>query len=141
MSAWRIYGTSRPFAEACARHMTLRPDMAEAFRREGHALPPGPIWTVMKGDQLVGMGGLEPRGAATSLGWLLVADGLSARDWAMGRRAMASALGWARCHGIKRVVVVATPALPGARRLLERLGFRATGPDDDGDLEMTMELG
>ena len=141
MSGWRIFATSRSFAEARARDMTLRPDMAEAFAREGRTLPPGPIWTVLDGDRLIGMGGLEPRGAATSLGWLLVADDLTARDWAMGRRAMGSALAWARCHGIKRVVVVATQGLPGARRLLEKLQFRATGTDDEGDMEMTMELG
>lgn len=139
MTAYRSFMTSRHFAEARAREMTLRPDMQRQFEEEGWALPDGPIWTLLRGEQVLGMGGFKPSGAAASIGWLLVGEDVTPRDWAFARRLMVSALGWARCHAIKRVHASPEASMAGAQRLLAALGFEATGREGD-HIIMTKEL-
>lgn len=119
--------------------MTLRPDMASQFEARGRRFPAGPTWAVMVGDRTLGVGGLEPQGAAASAGWLLVSDGLTVRDWAVGRRAIRKALDWSRQHAIRRVRVLVDAGQPGAHRLMRSLGFEATDRDGDGII-MTLEL-
>lgn len=114
----------------------LRPDMAEQFAAEGCRLPSGPKWSLRHEGRFLCVGGLEPHGATSSMGWLLTGD-LTPREWALVRRATETAMGWARAHAIRRVhALVATD---GARRMLEGAGFVATGRDS-GETIMTREL-
>lgn len=114
----------------------LRPDMAEQFEAEGCRLPDGPKWTLRHDGRFLAMGGLEPMGAYSSVGWFLTAD-LSPRDWVLVRRATRTALDWARQRAIRRVhALVATDA---EKRMLEGTGFVLTGQDDE-DWIMTREL-
>lgn len=126
-------------ALALARAMTLRPDMRTDFDAEGATLPAGPIWALYEGPRLAGLGGLERRGAGASKGWLLIPEGLTPRDWAMGRRAIRQVLEWAACHGVKRVAATVESANLPACRLLVRLGFEASWREGD-DITMTREL-
>ncbi len=131
--------TSQPLATARAANMALRPDMAEQFAGEQGTIPPGPVWTLLRDGEVLGMGGLEPKGASRSLGWLLVAEGLTPRDWAMGRRAMREALDFAARRAVRRVQALVEARRPEACALLLALGFVAT--DRDGDnIIMTREL-
>lgn len=139
MSDYRSFMTSRIVAEARSRSMALRPDMQREFDAAGGLNKEGPIWTLMRGDRVLGMGGLEPRGAAGSAGWLLVAEGLTRRDWAMGRRLIVEALEWARRHAIRRVHAFPEASMDGAMRLLLGLGFVAAGREGD-NIIMTREL-
>lgn len=139
MSRYVLQMTSQPLAAARAANMALRPDMAEQFAGERGVIPPGPVWTLLRDGEVLGMGGLEPKGAARSHGWLLVADGLTPRDWAMGRRAIREALDFAARRAVRRVQALVDCGSPGACRLLLGLGFVAT--DRDGDnIVMTREL-
>lgn len=126
-------------AEAYAAQMTMRGDMAAQFEAEGGQLPPGPIWSLGTGERLLGLGGLERRGAGASLGWLLAADGLSIRDWAVARWALRSVLDWARSHSIRRVHAAVEAGNAGAQRLLASLDFEPTGRDGK-EITMTLEL-
>lgn len=139
MTAYRGYMVHSETALSMVRHLTLRPDMAAQFEATGRRLLPGPAWAVADGDRVLGFGGLSAQGATASVGWLLVSDGLTARDWAAGRRAMRAALDWARGHAIRRVRVLVEAGQPGAHRLMLGLGFVATDRDGD-DITMTLEL-
>lgn len=139
MSRYHSFMTSRSFAEARAREMTLRPDMRRQFQEEGHELPAGPIWTLLESGRVLGMGGLKPSGAGASIGWLLVGEDVGPRDWAVGRRLMRRALEWAACHAIRRVHACPEASMDGARRLLVGLGFEPTGEEGD-NIVMTKEL-
>lgn len=131
--------TAATQALAIARALPVRADMQRDFEAEGAALPIGPIWTLLDGDRVVGLGGLERRGAGTSAGWLLVPEGLSARDWAKGRRAILEVLQWAAWHSVRRVAAVVEAGNIGAQHLLARLGFEASDRDGD-DITMVREL-
>jgi RimJ/RimL family protein N-acetyltransferase len=128
-----------PLAAKIARELPLRGDMAEQFAQAGATIPPGPKWAVEAGGRVIGLGGLSPQGAAASVGWLLVADGLTVRDWAVGRWALRTVMEWAASHSIRRVRALVDAGNPGAQRLLARLGFEATGRDGD-EITMTREL-
>lgn len=114
----------------------LRPDMAEQFLAEGCRLPAGPKWTLRLGGRFLAIGGLEPTGSASSMGWFLTAD-LTPREWALVRRATRSALGWAKAHAIRRVhALVGDPVAEG---MLEGLGFTGAVASG-GETVMTREL-
>jgi hypothetical protein len=116
----------------------LRADMAEQFAAEGCRLPAGPKWTLRHDGRFLAMGGLEPMGASSSMGWFLTGD-LRPRDWAMVRRATRTALDWARAHAIRRIHALAPHDRPGATAMLAGMGFEHTGVDDDAVI-MTREL-
>lgn len=137
MSGWTLTMIGHAAATKQASAMTLRPDMAEQLQARDGQLPEGPIWGLYDGERVIGLGGLARQGAAASLGWLLIGDDLTRRDWAMARRAIAVALEWAGTRAIRRVHALV--AMEGARRLLKSLGFRAAHADADG-LTMTLEL-
>lgn len=139
MSGYHLEMVSELRAGALAATLPLRPDMAEQWEESGGALTPGPKWALWDGGRLLGIGGLTPRGAATSTGWLLVGQEVEARDWAMARRAMRQALDWIARRGVKRVQVLVEAGRFGAQRLMVRLGFEATSRDGD-DITMTKEL-
>jgi RimJ/RimL family protein N-acetyltransferase len=126
-------------ALAIARDLPLRGDMAEQFAAAAATLLPGPKWVVETGGRFIGLGGLSPQGAGASVGWLLVADGLTVRDWAAGRWALRTVMQWAATRSIRRVRALVDARNPGAQRLLARLGFEATGRDGD-EITMTREL-
>lgn len=126
-------------AAKIARELPLRGDMAEQFESAGGGLLTGPKWAVEAGGRVIGLGGLSPQGAAASVGWLLVADGLRPRDWAVGRWAMRTVMEWAATRSIRRVRALVDAGNPGAQRLLARMGFEATGRDGD-EITMTREL-
>lgn len=131
--------TAATQALAEARALPVRADMRDDFASEAAALPIGPIWTLYEGDRVVGLGGLERRGAGTSAGWLLVPEGLTARDWAKGRRAILEVLQWASWHSVRRVAAVVEAGNIGAQRLLARLGFEPADRAGD-DITMIREL-
>jgi RimJ/RimL family protein N-acetyltransferase len=124
-SSW----TLAHFRDRDLRELEPRDDMAAA-------------WTVRRGlsGRVLAVGGYSRRGAAEASGWMLTAD-LSAREWACVVRAIRLGLrtvrGW---RTVRRLHVLADGRRPGARRLLERLGFEKTG-EDDGDAVMTLEIG
>lgn len=136
MSRWTLQMVSAVRAAELAAGLTLRADMVADYQG---VIPPGPTWALWTGDRLLGLGGLEPRGAAASAGWLLVADGVTARDWAGARRAIRHVLCWAASRSIKRVSALVDCERAGALALLRGLGFEAADREGD-DIVMTREL-
>lgn len=122
------------------RRFTMRPDMAEAWEAAGRRLPDGPKWTMhdMRQLETLGIGGLEPDGAAASLGWFLCAD-LTPRQWMAALGAVRDRLAWARGRAVRRVHVLVAGGRPGAAGMMGRVGFRLTGQEGD-DAVMTREL-
>lgn len=137
MSGWTLSMIGHAAATQQAAAMSLRPDMAEQLRERNGQLPEGPIWGLYEGDRVIGLGGLARQGSAASLGWLLIGDDLTRRDWAMARRAIAVALEWAGTRAVRRVHALVSTA--PARALLKGLGFRAAHARP-GDVIMTLEL-
>jgi len=127
-------------AALVARSLTsVRADMAPDFEAEGCAVPRGPKWLLSDGDRILGMGGLEPRGAAASAGWLLVGDDLTPRDWANGRRAMRAAMDFARSRCVRRVGALVDPDRKAPQEFLARMGFVPAEHEEEG-LMMALEL-
>lgn len=127
-------------APLAARSLTtVRADMAADFEAAGGAVPRGPKWLLSDGDRILGLGGLEPRGAAASAGWLLVGEGLTARDWAAGRWAIRRALHFARSRSVRRIGALVDPDKAAPRAFLAGMGFVAAEPEEDG-LMMVLEL-
>lgn len=119
-----------------AAGLSLRGDMAEQY---AGVIEPGPTWALWDGERLLGLGGLTPRGAARSAGWLLVAEGVTSRDWTVARRAMRLVLDWAATRSIRRVCALVDCERAGAMSLLRGLGFEASDREGD-DIVMTKEL-
>lgn len=136
MSRWTLQMVSTMRAAELAAGLPLRTDMVADFHG---VIPVGPTWALWSGGRLLGLGGLEPRGAARSAGWLLVGEGVTARDWAGARRAMRHVLGWAAGRSIKRVCALVDCERKGALNLLRGLGFEAADREGD-DIVMTKEL-
>ncbi len=122
------------------RRFTARDDMAAALAANGGRLPDGPKWTLCDKRRLVtlGIGGLEPAGAAASLGWFLSGD-LTPRQWMAALSAVRDRLAWARGRAVRRVHVLVAGDRPGAAGMMGRVGFRLTG-QEGGDAVMTQEL-
>lgn len=139
MSDYRLELTGATQGLALARALPVRADMRQDFEAEAGALPIGPMWTLYDGARVVGLGGLERRGAGTSAGWLLVPEDLTPRDWAKGRRAILEVLQWAAWHSVRRVAAVVEAGNIGAQHLLARLGFEAADRVGD-DITMVREL-
>lgn len=117
-----------------------RADMAEALAANGGRLPAGAKWTLCdtRARVTLGIGGLEPSGAAASLGWFLSAD-LTARQWVGAMGAVRNRFAWARGRAVRRVHVLVAGDRPGAAEMMRRVGFRLTG-QEGGDAVMTREL-
>jgi hypothetical protein len=115
----------------------LRADMAEQFEAERRTLPVGQKWALTQDGELLGLGGLEPSGAGTSLGWYLAGE-LTPRQWAMARKASREVLARAATRGVRRVHALTPVDSPDAATMLARLGFRLTG-QENGDAVMTWE--
>ncbi len=140
----RLTMVTQERAEAAARSMILRADMAEQLAASAGVIPLGPKWLLTpefaQNGKLapLAMGGLEPSGAGASLAWLLVSD-LDRRGWVMVRQALLDCLQWARCHAIRRIHALVANDQPKHAALLSRLGFRLTGQEGHNAV-MTLEL-
>lgn len=111
----------RPYIFGDERFVDARADFAEAFKAEGSRLPFGPKWTLVDGVKIVGVGGLESfDGERTLYAWAYMSE-LSPRGWL---RAVRQAEAVILNHAGGRRVEAMPAHTPGARRLLQRIGFR-----------------
>lgn len=108
--------------EAC---VAARADFAEAFAQAG-ALHEGSKWSLMRGEQVVGVAGLSPMGEGCWAAWAYLAD-LSPREWGqvvrVGRASLAHLM---KAFRASRFQAVAAEH-PGAARVLVALGFKPSG--------------
>lgn len=139
MSGYRLEIIGGAEAVVRARGLTLRRDMRTQFDEEAGAIPAGPVWVFSDGPRTLGLGGLRRHGAGASVAWLLVAEGVTLRDWVAARRAIRDVLNWAATRSIRRVHACPEASMAGAQRLLVRLGFEPSGREGE-HIVMTKEL-
>lgn len=126
----------------------IQPDREMAAQLDAHGgeLPRGPAWTWRDGGRVLAIAGYRREGASEGMGWLLAAE-MTPRQWVRMIAASESLLliirGW---RTVRTLHALADVRIKGARRALERLGFRAGAAaparfEDAGPGElMTLEL-
>jgi RimJ/RimL family protein N-acetyltransferase len=138
MSSLRLYLS--PYLEGDLAGFAPRADMLEEMRATAwnweDGPPPGRTWTLMRPEgEKVGVAGLVDRGDGCFDAWALLAP-LERRDWPsamwLARRILDSA---EQFMGAKKIEASARANLPGAARLLRKLGFRELYQDIDRRLE------
>lgn len=120
-----------------------RADFAAEHEAEGRPLddgrmPGAMLWTLWRGAEPIGVGGLAQgrNGRWTVFAYLAP---FKRADWAYALQAVKTVIAYAReMWGAKRFEATARCALPGAAALLERLGFARAG-EADGYLTMSRE--
>lgn len=123
------------------------PFMAAQLEKRGGDIPrDGPAWTWRDGGQVLAIAGYSRAGASEGMGWLLAAE-LTPRQW--GRLIEYAPVILHRIRSwrtVRTLHALADNRIAGARRVLERLGFRPTGEyacrfeEIGADHLMTLEL-
>lgn len=106
---------------------TPRADFAADLAADEGKLPDGPKWTLCDGDRIIGIAGITGSGKSPGdrrYAWALLAD-LTARQFVTGAQIAAAVLQSEAEAGPVWCVPTDDPAhAAGARRLLERMGFK-----------------
>lgn len=118
------------------RKVAARADFAADYAKAGKILPDGPKWTLLDGETVLGVGGVEPLGSGCWGAWAYLAD-MSVRQWGFAALMARSVLAFVRQTFWASEIHAQSAAVAGAGRLLEKLGFMAV----DDDLGFYLMLG
>ncbi len=123
----RIVLRLRPWRAGDEEAFEPRADMAQEARVNAWPWskgPPGPTWTLMQGDQVLGMGGAVQGEDGAWLAWATVAD-LGPRFWPEAVRLAGVVIDHMLARAdVRWLWAQARSEKPAAIRLLHRLGFR-----------------
>ncbi len=91
---------------------------------------PGPTWTILRGEDVIGVGGVCTFGRGAWDAWCCLAD-VSRRDWPTLIKLASRVLSYAvEQLGARTIEATARSNDARAERCLERLGFRGRGVFD-----------
>lgn len=98
--------------------------------------PPGATWTIMRGAEVIGIGGGVDLGDGRWQVWAQLAP-VARRDWpALIHHAGIVLTHLELCRGATSIVAQAREGQPGAVRCLQELRFEEAGPATDGYLRL-----